>query len=108
VAEGLPSVVRCSLDGVEHLLVLLPDGTERALEAELSSAERETLALVLEGRSNAQVATERGVSQGTVAKQIASLFGKLGVHSRTELMARLCGGTTPALEACTPSRTRAR
>ena len=55
----------------------------------LTEAEREIALAVCQGRTNAEVAARRGVSARTVANQVASLFKKLGVGSRTELAARL-------------------
>lgn len=53
----------------------------------LTQAEREVVALLLEGRSNADIARTRGTSARTVANQIQSVFRKLGVGSRAELVA---------------------
>jgi len=53
----------------------------------LTSAEREVLALVRGGLSNAEIARRRGRSVRTVANQIASIFAKCGVRSRAELFA---------------------
>ncbi len=43
----------------------------------LSSREREVLSLMAEGRSNAAIAREHVVSEGTVEKHIASIFAKI-------------------------------
>jgi DNA-binding NarL/FixJ family response regulator len=53
----------------------------------LSNAEREVVAGVLRGRRNAQIAADRGTSQYTVMNQLASVYRKLGVGSRWELVA---------------------
>jgi serine/threonine-protein kinase PknK len=45
--------------------------------AELSAREREVLALMAEGRSNAGIANALVVSVGVVEKHVASVFGKL-------------------------------
>jgi len=58
----------------------------------LSDAEREVLALVVEGKSNQEIAAARGTSERTVANQIASLLRKLGAPSRYALIGR--GGPT--------------
>jgi DNA-binding NarL/FixJ family response regulator len=52
---------------------------------------------MLEGRSNAEIARDRGTCARTVANQIASMFRKLGVQSRAELAATaaLVGVTKP-------------
>lgn len=54
----------------------------------VSEAETATLALVLQGKSNREIALERGVAERTVANQLASAFRKLGVSSRYELQYR--------------------
>jgi DNA-binding CsgD family transcriptional regulator len=56
--------------------------------AGLTAAERAVAVLVLEGRTDAEIAAIRGVSKRTVGNQVASIFRKLGVGSRVELAAR--------------------
>ncbi len=56
-----------------------------ALVARLSASEREVVALLLEGRSNAEIARARGTTLGTIGKQIESAYRRLGVRSRGEL-----------------------
>lgn len=58
---------------------------------ELSDAEKIVAAAVLRGCSNHEIATMRGRSMRTVANQLASIFEKVGVHSRRELVARMGG-----------------
>jgi len=55
----------------------------------LSNAERSVMSGILEGKSNSEIAIQRGTSVRTVANQVAKLFDKLGVRSRAELAARL-------------------
>ena len=45
----------------------------------LSPRERDVLALMAEGRSNAAIAATLGVSDGAVEKHVSSIFGKLGL-----------------------------
>lgn len=59
-----------------------------APRAPLTPGERHVLALVLQGKTNQQVAKARGTSVRTVANQVASIFRKLNVQSRAELVAR--------------------
>jgi serine/threonine-protein kinase PknK len=47
--------------------------------AELSAREREVLALMAEGRSNAGIADVLVISAGVVEKHVASIFAKLGL-----------------------------
>lgn len=59
----------------------------RDAPALLTTAEREVAFLILAGRTNADIAQVRGTSMRTVANQVASLFRKLEVSSRAELVA---------------------
>jgi DNA-binding NarL/FixJ family response regulator len=47
--------------------------------ATLTPRERDVLALMAEGRSNAGIAAALVVSGGVVEKHVASIFGKLGL-----------------------------
>jgi DNA-binding NarL/FixJ family response regulator len=55
----------------------------------LTDAEREVVTHLVAGSTNSDIARRRGTSESTVANQIQSIFFKLGVHSRSELAARL-------------------
>lgn len=55
----------------------------------LTSRELQVMALVEEGRSNAEVAALLWLSPGTVRKHLENVYGKLGVQSRTAAVARL-------------------
>jgi DNA-binding CsgD family transcriptional regulator len=52
----------------------------------LSAAESDVVRHILSGRSNSEIAALRHCSTRTVANQVASLFRKLGVRSRLELV----------------------
>jgi DNA-binding NarL/FixJ family response regulator len=52
--------------------------------AELSPREREVLALMAEGRSNAGIAQRLWVTEGTVEKHVHSILGKLGLSDTQE------------------------
>jgi DNA-binding CsgD family transcriptional regulator len=54
----------------------------------LTPAERAVFDMLLQGASNAAIARARAGSVRTVANQVASIFQKLGVGSRYELIAR--------------------
>jgi DNA-binding NarL/FixJ family response regulator len=62
----------------------------------LTSAERQVVTGVLNGRTNAAIAMARRTSCRTVANQLAAIYRKLGVSSRWELAAHVAG--PPALE----------
>lgn len=65
---------------------------EPAPRAELLTAvEREVLALVIAGASNARIAEVRGTSVRTIANQVASVLRKLGASSRFDLARRFGG-----------------
>lgn len=59
-----------------------------ASEPKLTDAEREIALLIMGGATNAAIAETRGCAVRTVCNQIQSLFRKLGVRSRAELVAR--------------------
>jgi LuxR family maltose regulon positive regulatory protein len=54
----------------------------------LSDRDREVLQLVATGLSNSQIAARLIVTTGTVKTHINHIFGKLGVQSRTQAVAR--------------------
>ncbi|MFC7618920.1 helix-turn-helix transcriptional regulator [Microlunatus sp. GCM10028923] len=55
-----------------------------AASSVLTPRERQVLALVAEGRSNAQVARELVISTKTASVHVSNILGKLGAASRTE------------------------
>jgi DNA-binding NarL/FixJ family response regulator len=52
----------------------------------LTSREEQVVALVADGLSNRDVATELGLSEHTVKKYLFRIFEKLGISSRVELV----------------------
>jgi len=60
----------------------------------LTPREAEVLLWVAQGKSNSEIATILGMSEGTVKKHLEHIFEKLGVESRN-------GATLSALEALT-------
>ena len=54
----------------------------------LSDRELEILGLVLSGLKNSEIADELILSVGTVKKHLSNIYGKLGVGSRTQAIAR--------------------
>jgi Ca2+/Na+ antiporter len=55
----------------------------------LSAAEKRIVRLVCAGKSNKSIAASLGKSPETVKRQLSTSFRKLGVKSRSQLMARL-------------------
>ncbi len=88
------TVTEVVLDGVDHVLIVVP----MSIPNMLSEAERTILEAAALGRSNDEIAAARGVSVRTVAKQLSSAFRKVGVGSRSELVARLARGWSPIEE----------
>jgi LuxR family maltose regulon positive regulatory protein len=68
--------------------VLSPLDEPVVLAEPLSDREREVLALIAKGLSNRDIAERLYISLSTVKSHTASIYGKLGVHSRTEAVAR--------------------
>jgi DNA-binding CsgD family transcriptional regulator len=88
--EG-PQLTRFRLG--EHELVVLSYPKLSAASVDgLTQAERAVLDLLLQGKSNAQIAERRGTSPRTVANPVASVFRKLDVGSRADLAAGLARG----------------
>lgn len=74
--------------GGETLLVISFPIRRADLGTRLTDAEADVARLAIEGLSNAEIAKRRGTSLRTVANQMASILGKLGMQSRRELAAR--------------------
>ena len=53
----------------------------------LTEAEKDVALRLLRGQSNAEIAQHRGTKLRTVANQVGSIFRKIGVSSRAELVA---------------------
>jgi DNA-binding NarL/FixJ family response regulator len=56
----------------------------RQQRADMSEREMEVLQLLIKGRSNKEISSSLFVSEDTVKAHLKHLFGKLGVHDRTE------------------------
>lgn len=54
----------------------------------LSVRECEVMRLVMAGYSNKDIAVELVISLGTVKRHLSNIYGKLGVHSRTQAISR--------------------
>ena len=79
--------------GEETLVVLsVPIETGASLE-KLTPAERDVARAVLRGLSNDEVAQLRGCRPRTVAVQLASIYRKLRISSRSELAVLMSGGS---------------
>ena len=68
---------------------LRPDAPrdDRLIE-ELTPRERDVVALVADGHPNREIAARLDISEHTVKFHLASIFGKLGVSTRTQAVRR--------------------
>ena len=64
------------------------DGPRSALVEPLSERELEVLQLIAEGLSNQQIASQLYLSLNTVKVHSRNIYDKLGVHNRTQAVAR--------------------
>jgi DNA-binding NarL/FixJ family response regulator len=60
--------------------------SDQAKLASLTAREREVIALISEGLKNKQIATRLFISETTVTHHLSSIFSKLGVTDRLELV----------------------
>lgn len=72
-------------DAVDYALTFddTPEVQMASSSSPLSNREIEVLQLLVEGRSNQEIAAELFISPHTVARHVASIMNKLGVDSRT-------------------------
>jgi DNA-binding NarL/FixJ family response regulator len=81
IAQTLIPTVRAVESGQSVVPRNLRAGVERPY---LSYRERQVLTLVCEGRTNAEIAEALFLAESTIKSHMASIFTKLGVHSRKE------------------------
>ena len=92
-ADELVSAIRRAVAGLPSLSpeaaqVLIQKAIEPAQPgSDLSDRERDILALMVEGKSNGEIAERLFVSQSTVKFHVSNILSKLGVSGRTEAVA---------------------
>jgi LuxR family maltose regulon positive regulatory protein len=79
--DAFPFIAPSPSQPTPHLPAFAPGLVEQLTEREL-----EILRLVNDGLSNREIATTLIVSLGTIKKHLNNIFGKLGVHSRTQAL----------------------
>ena len=72
----------------EAVVTLPPSRRAEPLVEALTSREHEVLERVADGLANRDIATALAISEHTVKFHLASIFGKLGVSTRTEAVQR--------------------
>jgi DNA-binding CsgD family transcriptional regulator len=72
-----------------ELRVVTADRPGLHVRATLTAAERDVVALLLEGHSHEQIGAMRGTANRTIANQLAGIYRKLGVSGRGALIAAL-------------------
>jgi DNA-binding NarL/FixJ family response regulator len=77
-------------------LVVFEDDVDNDVLAALSPAERVVAELAARGFTTRAIAARRKTAPGTIAKQLASAFAKLGVRSRAELALRRARPRAPS------------
>jgi two-component system, NarL family, response regulator DesR len=104
--EALAAVVAAVCAGQ----VSVPGGHRGEVAVQpLTTRERQTLALMITGLTNAQIAGELYLAESTVKSHLSSAFGKLGVSSRYEAATVILDpdkGRALGIPEIHPSRTR--
>ena len=93
VNDSAAEVRRLELADEPLTVLVLPVHEAHFDRARVTPAERAVAEEILDGASNAVIATRRKTSVRTVANQVASMLRKFNVRSRTELVARLSGAS---------------
>lgn len=87
--DGLRQRLRSVSMNEDELAIGDLNCVDQARLAQLSLSEQEVALAMLQGATNASIASARGVSERTIANQVQSIFRKLGANSRVQLAARL-------------------
>jgi DNA-binding NarL/FixJ family response regulator len=102
LATTLPVAIRGVLAG---LMVVPRTARHRLAPPALSHRERQVLALLVEGCTNAEIAVRLFLAESTVKSHLSGAFAKLGVRSRRDAVALILdpgSGLAPAVLGADP------
>jgi DNA-binding CsgD family transcriptional regulator len=85
VETALPATIAATRAGQ----IVRPRGWDGSPEAFLSRREKQVLALVVMGMSNAEIGKRLGIVEATVKSHVSASYRKLDVGSRSEACARI-------------------
>jgi DNA-binding NarL/FixJ family response regulator len=89
-------------------MVALPRSMRHAIDPPvLAPADREILAHVVRGLSNAEIAEHLFLARSTVASRLTHIFRTLGVQSRSEAVSLVLAGDESLLDGVVPRREQA-
>ncbi|MGB3237154.1 MAG: helix-turn-helix transcriptional regulator [Geitlerinemataceae cyanobacterium] len=99
VSTGLPSapdavrevIVETNIDGMRYYLIRCPSQSEDD-RVHLTPREQSIAQLIAQGLPNKCIAKQLQISPWTVATHIRRLFAKLGVSTRSAMIAKLVSG----------------
>ena len=69
---------------VEQLMYFANNGHDKLINTHLTPREQEVLILIVEGKTNREIAVMLGISEHTAAKHVLEICTSLNVRSRTE------------------------
>jgi PAS domain S-box-containing protein len=89
LAGGAAAIVTCTVPAVAMPRLadaqLAVDEAEKPTGRRLTPRERQVVEILATGATNRQIGHALKISEHTVKVQLRSIFGKLGVHNRTQL-----------------------
>jgi DNA-binding NarL/FixJ family response regulator len=80
------AAIACALEGPSEVATAVGPTADDSGRARLTRREREVVALVARGLTNRQIAEQLLVSERTAEWHVANSLGKLGLHSRAQLV----------------------
>ena len=73
--------------GKRYLPAELSSRLNRQKTSDISTRELEVLRLIVQGKSNKEIASQMGIVEGTVKAHLVNIFGKLGAVDRSQAVA---------------------